>query len=53
MTLTVCTGALYAVARLFDMETARKIAKGIEYPWHSTHVTHASSLHDHEEAMHG
>ncbi|MFZ5815451.1 MAG: DJ-1/PfpI family protein [Bacillota bacterium] len=44
-------GALYTVARLFDMETARKVAKGIEYPWHSTHVMHASSIADsHEEA---
>lgn len=46
-------GALYAVARLFDTETARKIAKGIEYPWHSTHVVHASNLLDHPEAMQG
>lgn len=46
-------GALYTVARLFDMEQARRIAKQIEYPWHSAQVTHASSLHEHEEAMHG
>ncbi len=46
-------GALYTVSRLFDMETARQIAKAIEYPWHSSHVLHAHDLHDHEEAMHG
>lgn len=46
-------GALYTIARLVDMESARKIAKQIEYPWHSTHVLHANGLIEHEEAMHG
>ncbi|MFZ5823176.1 MAG: DJ-1/PfpI family protein [Bacillota bacterium] len=46
-------GALYTVARLVSMEAARKLAKQIEYPWHSTHVLHANGLKEHEEAMHG
>lgn len=34
-------GSLFAISRLFGMETARKLAKRIEYPWHSTHTVHA------------
>lgn len=44
-------GALYTVARLVDMETARKVARGIEYPWHANGVLHGSGLGDsHDEA---
>ena len=32
-------GSLFAVARLLGTEAARKVAKSIEYPWHSSHVT--------------
>jgi transcriptional regulator GlxA family with amidase domain len=35
-------GALHAVSRLFDMEQARKVARQIEHPWHSSHVVVAS-----------
>lgn len=35
-------GALFAVSRLEGLERARKLAKSIEYPWHSSHVLHAS-----------
>lgn len=35
-------GALYAISRLYGMERARKQAKQIEYPWHSSHVAFAS-----------
>jgi transcriptional regulator GlxA family with amidase domain len=35
-------GALFAVSRLFDMDHARKLARQIEYPWHSSHVVQAS-----------
>jgi len=37
-------GALFAVSRLYGLEVARKRAKGIEYPWHSTHVIHAGGV---------
>ncbi|HEY3364228.1 MAG TPA: DJ-1/PfpI family protein [Symbiobacteriaceae bacterium] len=36
-------GALFAVSRLEGLERARKLAKQIEYPWHSSHVLHASA----------
>jgi transcriptional regulator GlxA family with amidase domain len=37
-------GSLFAVSRLFGQEQALKIARQIEYPWHSTHTLQASSL---------
>lgn len=46
-------GALFLISRLVDMETARKVAKQIEYPWHSHHVYHAgqgAEEHEWQEA---
>lgn len=34
-------GALHAVSRLFGPERARRLAKQIEYPWHSSHLINA------------
>lgn len=31
-------GSLHVISRLFGMEAARKLAKTIEYPWHSSHT---------------
>lgn len=36
-------GALYAISRLYGMDEARKVARGIEYPWQSSQVTVASA----------
>lgn len=42
-------GSLFTVSRVLGMEQARKLAKGIEYPWHSSHALHAGTMEDHHE----
>ncbi len=37
-------GSLHVISRLFGMERARKLAKAIEYPWHSSHILNDGSM---------
>jgi len=37
-------GALFVVSRFFGLEKAHKVAKSIEYPWHSSHTVHDGSM---------
>jgi len=37
-------GALFVVSRFFGLERAHKLAKQIEYPWHSSHTVHDGSM---------
>lgn len=42
-------GSLFTVSKLVGVDEARKLARGIEYPWHSSHVVHAGTMEDSHE----
>lgn len=42
-------GSLFTVSKLLGTDEARKLAKGIEYPWHSAHALHAGTMEDAHE----
>jgi transcriptional regulator GlxA family with amidase domain len=46
-------GSLFTVSRLWGVERAGKLAKQIEYPWHSSHTIHEGSMPEPEEVSEG
>lgn len=39
-------GSLFTVSKLLGVDDARRVAKRIEYPWHSAQVLHAGTMED-------